>query len=157
MTGGGRQIHKERMYDLTYKWNMTREYIRTEERNDADDFQVTEKYLLDGKLHREDEPAEIWSCATKRWEDYYLNGRRHRESGPASVMIDLRTGVVYREDFLRNGQWRPCSDGPAIIFRDHCSGEITRRLYLAAGKFTENPLLPCAARARRDRSSCNVN
>ena len=38
------------------------------------------RFYKNGRLHREDGPAIIYSSGSKFW---YLNGLRHRESGPA--------------------------------------------------------------------------
>ena len=63
------------------------------------------EWRLDGKLHREDGPAEI-SCNTQSW---WLNGKRHREDGPAMIKNELR----YQSWWL-NGE-RHREDGPALI------------------------------------------
>ena len=42
-------------------------------------------YYLNGKLHRTDGPAFIWSNGDI---EYYLNGKRHREDGPAIIRKD---------------------------------------------------------------------
>ena len=46
-----------------------------------------ETWYLDGKLHREEGPAEIgyYSNHNKMVERWYLNGKRHREDGPAWI------------------------------------------------------------------------
>jgi hypothetical protein len=46
------------------------------------------RWLLDGKLHREDGPAIIYSNGSKHW---YINGKRHREDGAA---IELPDGIL---------------------------------------------------------------
>jgi len=43
------------------------------------------RWLLNGKLHREDGPAEEYSNGYKAW---WLNGKRHREDGPAREYRD---------------------------------------------------------------------
>ena len=43
------------------------------------------RWLLNGKLHREDGPAEEWANGNKFW---YLNGKWHREDGPAVECSD---------------------------------------------------------------------
>lgn len=53
-------------------------------------------YDCEGRLHREDGPAVIWSFNTREW---WLNGKRHREDGPAIEYSDGR-----REWYL-NDQW----------------------------------------------------
>ena len=42
-------------------------------------------YVVDGKIHRENEPAMIHVTGTK---EYYNNGKRHRVTGPAVVFFD---------------------------------------------------------------------
>jgi hypothetical protein len=41
-----------------------------------------EYWCLNGKFHREDGPAVIWSNGNQYW---YLNGKCHRENGPAII------------------------------------------------------------------------
>ena len=40
----------------------------------------SKEWYLNGRLHREDGPANEWPDGSKHW---YLNGKRHREDGPA--------------------------------------------------------------------------
>lgn len=40
----------------------------------------TERYFVDGLLHREDGPAVVTKIGGKSW---YKNGKLHREDGPA--------------------------------------------------------------------------
>jgi len=68
----------------------------------------TEIWKLNGKLHREDGPAVIWSDGTK---EYYLNGERHREDGPARIYAD-GSQAWYLNDQLHR------TDGPARIWAD---------------------------------------
>jgi hypothetical protein len=42
----------------------------------------TQKWWLNGKLHREDGPAIIHQNGTQTW---WLNDKRHREDGPAII------------------------------------------------------------------------
>ena len=65
-------------------------------------------WRVNGKLHREDGPAIIFSDRNKAW---YRNGKLHREDGPADVYPDGREhwyidGKLHRED------------GPAVIYPD---------------------------------------
>ena len=46
---------------------------------------TTQRWCLNGKLHREDGPAWIRADGAKVW---YLNGKRHREDGPAEIYAD---------------------------------------------------------------------
>jgi hypothetical protein len=68
----------------------------------------TERWYLNGKLHREDGPAVIYARGTQMW---YSNNKLHREDGPAIIYAD-GTQIWYR-----NGQ-RHREDGPAIIYAD---------------------------------------
>ena len=63
------------------------------------------EWFLNGKLHREDGPARVWTDGDKEW---YLNGLRHREDGPA---VDYY-GDQYKEWYV-NGQLHR-EDGPAV-------------------------------------------
>ena len=45
----------------------------------------TQRWFLNGELHREDGPAEIYPDGTQVW---YLNGEIHREDGPALIHPD---------------------------------------------------------------------
>ena len=65
-------------------------------------------YNDNGKLHREDGPAEIYPDGTQIW---YLNGRLHREDGPAVIHPD---GTQF---WHLNGK-RHRKDGPAEIYPD---------------------------------------
>lgn len=42
-------------------------------------------WYLNGKLHREDGPACIYTSGARHW---YINGRRHRDDGPALIYAD---------------------------------------------------------------------
>jgi len=43
------------------------------------------RWIVNGKLHREDEPAIVYHDGTKFW---YINGENHREDGPAIIYPD---------------------------------------------------------------------
>ena len=65
------------------------------------------KYLnKDGKRHREDGPAIIYSNGRKEW---YINGKLHREDGPAIIYSNGR------KDWYINGKLHR-TDGPARIW-----------------------------------------
>ena len=66
----------------------------------------TEMYFINGTLHREDGPAVIYGDGT---ETYFINGKVHREDGPAALYPDgtkkyFINGNLHRED------------GPAITY-----------------------------------------
>jgi hypothetical protein len=64
------------------------------------------QWRLNGKLHREDGPADERSNGDKYWS---LNGKLHREDGPA---IEYADG--HKEWFLNGKRHR--EDGPAIEY-----------------------------------------
>jgi hypothetical protein len=72
----------------------------------------TKEWLLNGKLHREGDPAVEHPDGTKSW---YLNGKRHREGGPAVVQSN-GTKIWYL-----NGKYHR-EDGPAIEYADGTKG-----------------------------------
>jgi hypothetical protein len=67
-----------------------------------------EKWIKNGKLHREDGPALTYKDNTQEW---WFKGRMHREGGPAIISPSgynawFKMGKKHRED------------GPAIIYSD---------------------------------------
>ena len=65
-------------------------------------------WYQNGKLHRTDGPAIIYSDGTKYW---YLNGKYHRTDGPAAIYPDGS------EHWYQNGKYHR-TDGPAAICLD---------------------------------------
>jgi hypothetical protein len=65
----------------------------------------TVKYMLDGKLHREDGPAIAGIGGNKKW---FINDKLHREDGPAVVSTS-----GYKSWWVNDKLHR--TDGPAII------------------------------------------
>lgn len=96
-------------------------------------------YNEQGKLHREDGPAEVFPNGTEKW---YINGLLHREDGPACVYangsLEYRIhGKLHRED------------GPALVYHDgaeywYINGEYRRDL----GK-RKSTLLCCQCKKRK--------
>ena len=64
-----------------------------------------QEWYLNGKLHREDGPAYIRTDGAKQW---WINGKRHREDGPAITRLD---GMKF---WYLNGR-KHREDGPAVI------------------------------------------
>jgi antitoxin component YwqK of YwqJK toxin-antitoxin module len=64
-----------------------------------------ESYYINGKFHREDEPAYIgYNLNGNVWYKlYYLNGNRHREDGPAIIRYH-ENGNVWYEEYYLNGR-----------------------------------------------------
>lgn len=61
---------------------------------------ASERWYVDGELHREDGPAIQWDSGDTEW---YFQGRLHREDGPAVCSWTAgnfwyRHGVLHRED-----------------------------------------------------------
>jgi hypothetical protein len=77
-------------------------------------------YMKEGKLHREDGPAEIWPDGTKRW---YKEGKLHRADGPAIEYPD-GTKFWYKEGL------RHRAEGPAIEWDDE------QKIWWTEGKAT---------------------
>jgi len=59
-----------------------------------------------GRYHREDGPAQEYSCGDKYW---YRRGLLHRVDGPSIYLSD-----GYRAWYIKNKRHR--EDGPAIIY-----------------------------------------
>jgi hypothetical protein len=75
--------------------------LRTEYQVDSDG---TQFWLLDGKLHRVDGPAVIWTNGNQFW---YFRGKKHREDGPAIIWADgfqdwYLNGKQYTEEEYKN-------------------------------------------------------
>ena len=72
--------------------------------------EITDNWILfrndNGKTHREDGPAFIWSNGDKEW---YISGQKHRVDGPAMILSDGSKAWWLNGDFHRE-------DGPAIIY-----------------------------------------
>jgi len=51
-----------------------------------------QEWWVNGKCHREDGPAVIYSDGTQAW---YINGKMHREDGPAVIIGDDGTQYWY--------------------------------------------------------------
>lgn len=63
-----------------------------------------------------------------------LNAQRHewltgddldREGGPAVTETNLKTGVVTKEEYWRNGRLDRRDGGPALVERDPATGQVT--------------------------------
>jgi hypothetical protein len=68
----------------------------------------TVRYMVGGRLHREDGPALEYSNGSKEW---HIKGRQHREGGPAVITAE---GNQY---WMQNGQYHR-EDGPAIVYNN---------------------------------------
>ena len=85
-------------------------------------------WYLDGLLHREDDPASIYSDGTKKW---YLNGFLSRKDGPA---------VEYSNSVVREGHYRgmPLYNG-AIFYFDGIKKVFLDDKFVSADKFNPKP------------------
>ena len=63
-------------------------------------------YKLDGKMHRTDGPAVIFSNGD---EDWYINDKLHRSDGPAMIRVNYRSYWFNNDNLHR-------LDGPAIEY-----------------------------------------
>ena len=68
----------------------------------------SQRWFLNGQLHRTDGPAVIWTVGSQSW---YLNGQLHRTDGPAVIWTDGS------QSWYLNGN-RHRTDGPAVIYDD---------------------------------------
>ena len=62
--------------------NALKHFTKVEENNVS---KYKEWILINGKRHREDGPARIWSDGNRSW---WINGKRHREDGPAIILAN---------------------------------------------------------------------
>jgi hypothetical protein len=68
----------------------------------------SELWYRDGKLHRDDGPAVVFTDGCQEW---YRHGKLHREGGPA---VDYKSG---HKEYYRDGKLHR-DDGPAIVRAD---------------------------------------
>jgi len=67
----------------------------------------SERYLLDGKVHRQDGPAEIYYYNNNgkiQSEHYWINGECHRENGPARIWY-YNNGKIINGEYYLNGEY----------------------------------------------------
>lgn len=90
-----------------------------------DGFERIEYYIKDGKIHRDDKPAECCYYKTgNRLEIYYQNGKRHKSDGPASHYYDKDNNVKGYYYYVDGKSHR--LDGPAQA-SCFCDGDIEIR------------------------------
>lgn len=115
---------KEELFDLLRRFKMGQHMKKYDVQVDDSG---TQRWYLNGQLHREDGPAVIWADGNQEW---YRNGLRHREDGPALIYANgnqewFRNDRRHREGgpamiwgenqyWYRNGQPHR-KDGPAVI------------------------------------------
>ena len=95
---------------------------------------VSERFFLDGQLHREgDLPASIkYDAATGKPVEvrFYKHGELHRPGKPALLEIDPETDVIFKEQYFIRGVTHRDGDYPAIIVRDRRTGTILAETYV---------------------------
>ena len=62
---------------------------------------MKKQYLLDGKLHREDGPAEIkyYKSGNIWYKKYYINNELHKDDGPACIYYH-ENGLIMRKQYF---------------------------------------------------------
>jgi hypothetical protein len=97
-----------------------------------------EYYLRHGKYFRQDGPAFVARCEVsgaithQAW--YGSPGKRHRADGPAIRYWNPATGVVYTEEYFRDGYHnRDTREGPAVIARNIEFGHLELEEYRIRG------------------------
>ncbi len=95
-----------------------------------------EAYYVDGKLHREDGPAEKHLSKSVRSENYYRHGVKHRdpEEGPAVTTISLSLGTPVWQCYYWNGKLHR-HGGPALIEHNRNNGKLSRQYYCLDGEY----------------------
>lgn len=99
---------------------------------------VSEKWRnKDNQFDRKDGPAVISrdpSTGILFQEDWYRNGTYHRDGGPACIRRDPVNGGVMLASWYDHGK-RHRADGPAVIQRDSSTGAIINEEYWKAGVY----------------------
>lgn len=91
---------------------------------------IKEMWIKDGKRHREDGPAIIYTNGTIIW---YLNGEKHRIGGPA---VEYGNG---QKKWYQDGELHR-EDGPSIEYPGgHKSYYIKGRLYSKQAYYVRYP------------------
>ena len=103
--GGG---YSQRIYSEYKEWWLNGKRHREDEPAMVEDNDGYKEWWLNGERHREDGPAVEYADGSKEW---WLNGKRHREDGPA---VEYRDG--YKSWWL-NGELHR-EDGPAVELSD---------------------------------------
>lgn len=91
-------------------------------RVEVDEFGTRRYYNSDGKLHRVEGPAIVYTSGVQEW---YQNGKLHRIGGPAAEWMDgtqwwCQNGELHRED------------GPAVV-----SGDGRKQWFLTGAEFSK--------------------
>lgn len=94
-------------------------------------------WYRDGKLHREDGPAEIYYTGSGKikYESWLKNGIGHRENAPA-VIIYWEDGTKSKEVWKYNDKLHR-TDGPAVIEYDPYENIVSKEYYIDDIKITK--------------------
>lgn len=91
------------------------------------EIRITELWMIDGVLTREDGPAKVVIQGQHSHEIWYYQGLVHRSNGPAVTIISPIDGSP--ESFEHRVSWykmgkRHCADGPAIVVMMNMPGNL---------------------------------
>lgn len=94
--------------------------------NDIQNKKYRETWYRDGKIHRDDKPADIryWNNGNKSEENWYQDGNMHRENAPAQRGW-YENGNKYYESWHYNGKQHR-ENGPAEILWDE-NGNVFKK------------------------------
>lgn len=112
-----------------------RDRAPAEVQRDDDERIVGEKWIMEGRLHRESGPAVSIQEGGTITEEWLQNGHRSRTDGPAETTRDLHTGILIRENWYVDGKAHR-EDGPAVINRCPDSGIVVKELWLKNDVFS---------------------
>jgi hypothetical protein len=87
---------------------------------------TSETWYINGKRHRSDGPADVYTAANKLHINYYYNNKLHKDNGPAVMYGD-------RIEYWHHGK-RHRTDGPAIDIANFDSKSSGSIQYIVNGK-----------------------
>ncbi len=122
-------VTTETIEGVHYTYYTKNGIVVAECRKSVEDFYNIERWYRDGKIHREDAPAEIWLRGQLTYELWYRDGKVHREDGP--TQISYYRGQKIMEYWHRDGKPHR-DDGPAII--TYMDGKMVGEYWLRDGK-----------------------
>ncbi len=109
-------------------------------RKSVQGFYNIERWYRDGKLHRDDGPAEISYFDDQLDEEYwYRHGKLHRKDGPAEIWYEC--GQIIKEYWCRDDKLHR-EDGPAEIYYEN--GQIDEEYWRRDGKLCPTGVLTSA-------------
>lgn len=94
---------------------------------------IIQKWHIDNKLHRENEPAYIvyWKNKSnlKKCEEYYLNGKLNNPNGPSRIYYSMKSDIALQENYIINRMRHRDGDKPAVIQRNENGVIILEQYY----------------------------